>query len=264
MADKLTRRQFVAGTAAAAGVVSTQIYAPTIIRAAAPQVGDLVGRLTFDGEAPERAKLPVTKDIECCGKFDIRDERLMVGEKGGLGNVYVYVRSRGVDISPAAKEAVEDQVKLDNKDCIFLPHCMTIWVEEQEFHVVNSDPVAQNVAFHALADVQANEVIPVDGDATFKFNRAQRVPVPIKCNYHPWESAYILPLDHPYAAVTAADGTFRIPNLPAGELEFQFWHEKIGYLSTDAWEKGRLKMTVKPGVNDLGTVAIDPKVLEKD
>lgn len=264
MADKLTRRQFVAGTAAAAGVVATQFYAPTIIRAAAVAWGDLVGRLTFDGQAPERAKLKVDKDVECCGKFDIRDETLMVGEKGGLGNVYVYVRGRGVDVSPALREAVEAQVKLDNKDCIFQPHCMTIWTDEQEFYVKNSDPVAQNVAFSPLLDTPANVVIPVGGDATWKFKRQQRVPVPIKCNYHPWESAYILPLEHPYATVTAADGTFRIANLPAGELEFQFWHERIGYLSTEAWEKGRLKMTVKPGENDLGTVAIDPKLLEKD
>ncbi len=87
--------------------------------------------------------------------------------------------------------------------------------------------------------------------------------VPIACNYHPWESAYILPLDHPYVDITKMDGTFRIPKLPVGKLEFQVWHEKIGYLSTPEWKKGRFKMTVKPGINDLGAIKIDAALLAK-
>lgn len=262
MSDQFTRRSFIAG-AAAAGLVSG-LSLPTIIRAAAnDQWGDLVGRLTYDGKPPERKKLPVDKDVECCGKFDIRDESLMAGEDGGLANVYVYVRDRKVAIAPQLGEAVAKQVLLDNKDCIFMPHCMAVWVKMQDFYIVNSDPVAQNVAFSPLGDVPANIVLPVDGDATWKFNRPQTIPVPIACNYHPWESAFVLPRDNPYVAITAADGTFTIPKLPVGKLEFQFWHERLGYLDTPQWPKGRLAMTVKPGVNDLGTIKLLPKLFEK-
>ncbi len=123
--------------------------------------------------------------------------------------------------------------------------------------------MGQNVAFNPLLDVAANIVLPVSGKATHKFGRAQRVPVPIKCNYHPWESAFILPLDHPYLAITKADGTFQIPKLPVGPIEFQVWQERIGYLSTPAWEKGRFEMEIKPGTNDLGTVEIKPDAFVK-
>ena len=142
---------------------------------------------------------------------------------------------------------------------------MGIWYTKQEYHIVNSDPVGQNVAFKPFGDVEANVVIPVGGETKWKFNRAQRVPVPIKCNYHSWESAYIVVCENPYFAVTAMDGTFRIPKLPVGdEIEFQVWQERIGYLDTPQWRKGRFKMTLKPGTNDLGTVKLKSEMFDKE
>jgi hypothetical protein len=264
MKTRFNRRRFVAGGAVA---LSAGFAVPNIARAAAGDWGDLTGRLVYDGVAPERKKLTVDKDVECCGKFDIRDESLMVGEQKGLANVYVYVRSRRVNICPDLEEAAEEKVVLDNKDCIFKPHCMAIWIDKQEFEIVNSDPVAQNVAFSPLGDVPANIILPAPpaegAKATWKFRRSQSIPVPIKCNYHPWESAYILPKDNPYVAVTDMDGVFRIPKLPADELEFQVWQERIGYLDTDAWPKGRFQMTIQPGTNDLGTITLAPALFEK-
>ena len=76
--------------------------------------------------------------------------------------------------------------------------------------------------------------------------------------------AYILPLDHPYVAITGSDGTFRIPKLPVGkELEFQVWQERAGYVATNEWKRGRFKITIKPGVNDLGKIKLSPKLFEQ-
>jgi len=266
MVHKLTRRQFVSGSAAAGAVL---LGAPMIVRAAAGEWGDLVGRFEFDGAAPERKKLKVDTDVECCGRHDIRDESLMVGDDRGLANVYVYVRTRGVEISPELEEAAEPQVLLDNSDCIFIPHCLKIWCTKQELYTINTQPIADNVAFSPLGDVPANIILPKCDDpdqptsATWTFRRPQSVPVPISCNYHKWESGYILPRENPYTAISAGDGTFRIPKLPAGELEFQVWHERIGYLDTPAWPKGRFVHTIKPGTNDLGTVKLTPSLFEK-
>jgi hypothetical protein len=259
MVQELNRRQFVAGTVAAAA----GLCAPTIIKAAANSGCELIGRFEYEGDAPERKKLTVDKDIDCCGKFDIRDESLMVGEDRGLMNVYVYVRSRGVEVLPEVAERVEDKVTLDNLDCIFQPHCMSLWAEKQEFYIVNSDPVAQNVAFSPLGDLPANIVMPVGADATWTFRRSQTLPVPIACNYHPWESAYILPRDNPYVAISAADGTFRISNLPPGELEFQAWQERLDYLDIPQWPKGRFTVALEPGVKDLGTIKLNPSLFDK-
>jgi len=259
MTIELNRRQFVKRTVT--GALAVGLSVPAVVKAAAGEWGDLVGRFAYDGTAPPRKRLKADKDVECCGKFEIFDESLMVGQDCGLGNVYVYVRSRSVPVCPELAVAAENQTLLDNRHCIFVPHCMTIWYPKQKFHIVNSDPVAQNVAFQPLGDMPANIVLPVRGKAMHTFRRKQNTPVKIACNYHPWESAYILPREDPYMAVSALDGTFRIPKLPVGVLEFQVWHEKVEYLDTPTWAKGRFAMTIKPGTNDLGTIKLDPALL---
>jgi len=263
MSSQLNRRQFVRD--AAGGVAAAGLFAPTILRAAgADQWGDLVGRFSYEGDPPEREKLDVDNDLECCGAFDIRDESLMVGDDRGLENVYVYAISRRIDVCPELEEAVEEEVLLDNRDCIFMPHCMSIWHSKQKYHIVNSDPVGQTVKFDPLGDKKANMVLPVGADEWWTFGREQRAPVPVLCVVHKWESAYVLPRDNPYVAISAADGTFRIPKLPVGEVEFQVWQERIGYVAIERWPRGRFKMTIKPGTNDLGTVALKPAMFEQE
>ena len=47
---------------------------------------------------------------------------------------------------------------------------------------------------------------------------AKEVMVPFKCDVHGWMNAYVGVLDHPYFAVTGADGTFELKGLPPGHL----------------------------------------------
>ena len=68
--------------------------------------------------------------------------------------------------------------------------------------------------------------------------------------------AYMMPRRDKYFAVTKPDGTFEIPNLPAGEeLELQVWHERAGgpagalvLQNPDLkWtNKGRFKVKLEP------------------
>ncbi|NLE36528.1 MAG: hypothetical protein GX621_00725 [Pirellulaceae bacterium] len=271
MNDRLNRRQF---TIRAAQTTAAVLAAPRVLASGATEAastsnwGDLTGRFVYDGSPPPRKKLIVDKDVECCGKFDIRDESLMVDADGGLANVYIYLRGRKVEVCPELTASVEDDVLLDNRDCIFMPHCMKIWTAKQELKIVNSDPVAQNVAFSPLGDKPANIVLPAPPDkaatAKWRFSRAQRRPLPVVCNYHPWEIAYILPLDHPYCDVSRKDGAFRIAKLPPGRYEFQVWHERPGYLETPDWKGGRFTVTIRPGVTDLGTIRLAPSLFSNE
>ena len=87
MASGMSRRRFVQHSVVGAGALAAGFGVPRVLRADDDKWGDLVGRFLYDGKAPERKKLKVDKDVDCCGKFDIRDESLAVGADGGLANV---------------------------------------------------------------------------------------------------------------------------------------------------------------------------------
>jgi hypothetical protein len=75
---------------------------------------------------------------------------------------------------------------------------------------------------------------------------------------------YILPRDNPYAAVTGDDGSFEIKDIPAGTWEFQVWQEVAGYLAAKPeWKKGKFKLEIKPGDNDLGTIQVPADLFKK-
>jgi hypothetical protein len=50
----------------------------------------------------------------------------------------------------------------------------------------------------------------------------------IKCDVHPWMSAYLGVFTHPFFSVTSTDGKFTISGLDAGTYEITAWHERLG------------------------------------
>ncbi len=260
-----SRRQWLQATGAPlVAATSLPLMAPWHYVAASEHYGGSVrGRFIFRGTPPERKKLTVDKDVDCCGKFDIRDESLMVDAGGGVANVYIYVRSRDVPVCVSVAESSARQVVLDNRDCIFKPHCLAIWRLRQELYIVNSDPIAQNVAFAPLGDLPANIVLaPAPGDnteATWRFRRGQSQPFDIRCNYHPWEKAYLLVRDNPYFAISRDDGRFELAGLPVGRWELQLWHERVGHLQLPEWSQGRRTLTITGEDIDLGDIPLLPR-----
>src|ERR1043165_9330143 len=88
----------------------------------AADTANLSGRFVYDGKAPAPEKLSITKDVEVCGKPPaLEDEALVVGDKGGLANVAVWVRTKNVAVSPDAKDT-GGKATIDNKHCQFDPH----------------------------------------------------------------------------------------------------------------------------------------------
>ena len=55
-------------------------------------------------------------------------------------------------------------------------------------------------------------------------------PVKVSCDIHTYMTGWWVVVDHPYAAITDADGKFHIDNLPVGKHDFIIWHEKAGYV----------------------------------
>lgn len=70
----------------------------------------------------------------------------------------------------------------------------------------------------------------------------------------------------PYAILTDSQGTINLKNLPVGTWTFHAWCPRFGNVRNvlingqkTHWEKGRVKINIKPGQNDLGKVVIFDK-----
>jgi hypothetical protein len=88
--------------------------------------------------------------------------------------------------------------------------------------------------------------------------KADRLPVIIECNIHPWMRGYVRVYDHPYFALTGEDGKFELKDAPAGDYVMKIWHGGSGWLGGAAGRKGR-PVTVKAGgATDLGGLKIGP------
>ena len=53
----------------------------------------------------------------------------------------------------------------------------------------------------------------------------EKPPIQYKCTIHGWMTGYVRIFDHPYYAVTDANGNFEIKNAPVGKFRIVYWHE---------------------------------------
>lgn len=220
--------------------------------------GTLRGRFTFDGTPPTMPPYDVTKDLATCtsnGKAPLQQTLLVDSATKGIKNVVVFVRN-----APRVHESAgpsKEPVLYDQKECVFVTHVLPLTVG-QPLQLKNSDNVGHNTNIRGKKNT-FNQTIPAGASVPFTPQKEEALPAPVNCSIHPWMSAYMLPRKNGYYAVTAEDGTFEIPNLPAGEdLEVQVWHERgtgpgggVVLSTPEAKEykwskKGRFKVKLEP------------------
>jgi plastocyanin len=188
----------------------------------------VTGAVTFNGKAP--ALKPLAMDAEpVCHKVHggkpVANEMLVLGSGNTMGNIMVWV-SKGL---PAGKTypAPKTAVTLDQKGCQYLPHVMGIMVG-QSYRILNSDGILHNI--HTLPKINPsfNRGQPATvKEMTTNFPKPENM-FQVKCDVHPWMSAYIGVFTHPFFSVTSADGKFSINGLDAGTYEITAWHERLG------------------------------------
>lgn len=66
--------------------------------------------------------------------------------------------------------------------------------------------------------------LPADGT---EVERRLRLPglVHLRCDEHPGSRSWVWVMEHPYHALSGADGSFRIADIPAGRYVLHVWHE---------------------------------------
>jgi len=240
---------------------------------AAAEFGTIKGRFVYKG-TPKVVPIQVSKDPEYCSKHNLVDESVIVGDKGGLQNAFVYLyvgRGQKVDIHESYDAAKVEPKVLDNKGCRFEPHAMTLWTV-QPLEIRNSDPgLGHNTnAQKLVANQKFNEQVANETPTVKKFEKSEPIPTEVNCNVHPWMSAFVLIRDNPYMAASGKDGSFEIKNVPSGKQAFVFWHEAKGNLrdlpvgKLKADRKGQVKLDVPAGKTlDLGEIVVTPAILGK-
>lgn len=194
--------------------------------------GAITGQFVLAGDDVPQPEVIVekgdesAKDSAVCAANAILSKKLVVDpDSKGIKNVYIYLR-RAPKIHPDLESSSDQTVVFDQKGCEFLTHAMFVRTD-QTVVIKSDDPITHNTHTYPLLGQPANFLIPPkdrDGQELSSL-RAERQPFEVKCDVHPWMLAWWLVLDHPYAAVSDAQGKFTIEKLPAGEHEFYIVHE---------------------------------------
>jgi plastocyanin len=206
--------------------LAISLFAISVSPNVAFAASSVTGTITFAGTPPVMKPVDMAADPACAKKHTTPtlQEMLVLGKGNTMGNILVFV-SKGL---PSGKTypAPSTPAVLDQNGCQYKPHVQGIMVG-QAYKILNSDGILHNV--HALPKInkQFNMPMPANRkEASATFDKAEPV-FNIKCDVHPWMSAWVAAFSHPFFAVTGPDGKFTIPNLEPGTYEITAWHERL-------------------------------------
>ncbi len=219
--------------------------------------GSVLGRVVWQSSIPRLEPVAVNKDPEVFGN-SVPDRSLVVNEDSrSVANVFVYLAKAPEGYTPSDEELPPRTFGLGRLG--FTPRALVIRTG-QPVQYVNQTKVAGDFHSYPAYNQQHNMMVG-PGDLTGRtktiYRKSERFPIRIGSDFHAWMSGWHLPLDHPFAAVTDANGRFVIRNLPPGDYEFKVWHETVGYLAP-------LKVTVPktaPEQRSLHTIRLSNRVL---
>ncbi len=185
--------------------------------------GVVKGKVAYTGERPLIKKHAIAVDAEICGK-SINSEELLLGKRGELKNVVVYLTGRGLSVYQGLSK--EAPVVLAQEKCRFTPRVVFLH-PGQVLKVINDDGILHNFHTQSTANVALNRAQPASlRELNLNFSRPEIFSA--VCDVHSWMKALIVVKAHPYYAVTNEKGEFEINDVPLGSYELHFFHEKLG------------------------------------
>ena len=182
-------------------------------------VSEVKGTILFTGTAPERKIIDMGADAACHGE-GAADPSVIVND-GKLQNVFVYVSKvpAGMTYPKGTGE-----VMLTQKGCMYEPHVLGLQ-KGQSLSITNGDEVTHNVHSYSKRNKAFNKSQPAGSPALEEGYQRSEDQFAIKCDIHKWMSSYVCVTDYPFFAVSAADGSFNLGKLPAGQYTISADHE---------------------------------------
>jgi hypothetical protein len=196
-----------------------QALATPVAPAVAMGSGVVRGHVTFAGTPPVMGVI-ANKPCHHGAPEQLTEETVVVTD-GKLANVFVYVKDAPNMDAPMAEPAMLDQVH-----CRYEPHAVGVRVR-QTLRIRSSDDTMHNVHYNPSENKPANFGFTQAGaEKTVRFAHAEFMRV--KCDVHPWMTAYVGVFESPFFAVTTETREFEIKGLPAGTYTLATWHELLG------------------------------------
>jgi hypothetical protein len=189
-----------------------------------PAGARLTGTVEFSGTLPADSIINVPPTTQGCGQLTSVQTVERSGTKVGEAVVWL------ADIRAGKALPIERRFELANEGCLLTPRVQAV------FAPGTLNMASQDVAMHTnhIIDVATGELAGIapfnDNGEVVPFDRLITKPaqLEITCQLHPWAKAWILVFDHPYFAVTEKNGSFTIPDIPAGTYRVRAWHPKLG------------------------------------
>ncbi len=189
-------------------------------------IGVLKGQVLFDGSRiPKATQVENTTNPGACEKPQSLENMIINPGNHGIKNVILSLK--GVPL-PKDYRPNPSRLVLDNRECRFQPH-VAVLTTGSTIEAVNSDPIFHTVHLYGLRNLNL-ALSPKSSKMVQTLSRPGYVI--IKCDIHGWMQAYIRVDGHPFHAVSAADGSFRIEGIPPGTYTLEIWHEQFGSQET--------------------------------
>jgi hypothetical protein len=226
------------------------------------QWGTIKGKAVWGGDAllkPEKIAVPAAAAVCLKDGVLFKEEYLIDVKTKGIKNVFVWLvdaknPKAKIVIHPDLKENKVEQVVIDQPCCAFEPRALALR-EGTALLVKNSAPFPHSFHTYGLAGGDINQLIQPGGSLPVPNLPAMPKPITVKCDTHSWMSGMVGVFNHPYFALTEADGAFEIKDAPAGEYRLMMLHEGMGWVTFDNPDRPKdgKRITIKGGeTTDLG------------
>jgi mono/diheme cytochrome c family protein/plastocyanin len=186
----------------------------------------ITGTILLEGKPPEPAPIKLTPECDAKHPDGLTEETIVVSDKNQLRDVIVSITA---GLPQSDFPVPSEPAILNQTACMYDPHVLPVMVG-QKILIKNSDDFLHNVHALSMENPPFNMAQPkIDnnpGRSVDPLKTPERFR--IKCDVHPWMSAWMIGFEHPYFAASAADGSFAIKSLPPGEYTLTAWHEQLG------------------------------------
>ncbi len=195
--------------------------------------GTITGVARWNGELPELQPIEIEADTGVCGE-EAKSQALLVNSKNnGVSYVLVYLEQVAKGKAPA------DKYRLDMTNCQFTEHIFP-FVRSQTMAMVNHDSFFHNPHFFNAKNASLLNVPMPDLNQKIEHKflrtplRNEKGVMRLQCDVHNNMNAYWAGFDHPYFAVTDANGKFEIRGVPPGKYTLVAWHEGYKVIREEA------------------------------